>query len=362
MRNDEKFLELLQSLENDRYLFQNGILHSQKEFIDNIHRLRSFIPQICNDKIRDKVEKFVNSVIKHKNYKIYLEAENQKKKRLQKQKDCQQREQERLNRNSLRVINALEINNKISSAQNNEDLKNVIEFFLIKKNESDWLKMLNLNVLKKMKITKVIYEKKIEKLIHFTNVNNLESILEFGIIPRETLENDNIKFEHTDSERRENKKNCTSLSIEYPNFYMLSFKKRKHSAVYVILVLNAISILLNDTRKYYVYKNAASSNVQDWIEKLVEPRYFRNMFQDDFFYYKRNSCLPSYIPTDPQAEILVNGIIPSNDILEIHFETNDDYNTFISNVKNKEILNNFSCVVSDFYFASDRANINWDKR
>lgn len=58
MRNDEKFLELLQSLENDRYLFQNGILHSQKEFIDNIHRLRSFIPQICNDKIRDKVEKF----------------------------------------------------------------------------------------------------------------------------------------------------------------------------------------------------------------------------------------------------------------------------------------------------------------
>ena len=39
MRNDEKFLELLQSLENDRYLFQNGILHPQKEFIDNIHRL-----------------------------------------------------------------------------------------------------------------------------------------------------------------------------------------------------------------------------------------------------------------------------------------------------------------------------------
>lgn len=39
MRNDKKFLELLQSLENDRYLFQNGILHSQKEFIDNIHRL-----------------------------------------------------------------------------------------------------------------------------------------------------------------------------------------------------------------------------------------------------------------------------------------------------------------------------------
>lgn len=237
-----------------------------------------------------------------------MEAENQEKKRLQKQRDCQQREQERLNRNSLRVINALEINNKISSAQNHEDLKNVIEFFLIKKNESDWLKMLNLNVLKKMKITKVIYEKKIEKLIHFTNVNNLESILEFGIIPRETLENDNIKFEHTDSERRENKKNCTSLSIEYPNFYMLSSKKRKHSAVYVILVLNAIPILLNDTRKYYVYKNAASSNVQDWIEKLVEPRYFRNMFQDEFFLIGETLVFHLIFQQIPKPKYLLMGL------------------------------------------------------
>ena len=70
MTNEKIFLELLNSLENDKNLFLSGILHTEVEFLNNIHKLQKYIPYIQDSHIKGSVDKFVKSVINNKNYSI----------------------------------------------------------------------------------------------------------------------------------------------------------------------------------------------------------------------------------------------------------------------------------------------------
>ena len=94
MANEKIFIELLNSLENDKSLFLSGILHTEIEFLNNIHKLQKYIPYIEDTHIRDKVDKFVNSIVNSKNYSIILEAIEEEKIRRKKQEIARQRQLE----------------------------------------------------------------------------------------------------------------------------------------------------------------------------------------------------------------------------------------------------------------------------
>ena len=79
IKNEHVFIEFVNSLQNDRELFLKGILHSEIQFLSNIHKLRDYIPQIQDFFIKEKVEKFVKSVITSKNYKITINSLEQKR-------------------------------------------------------------------------------------------------------------------------------------------------------------------------------------------------------------------------------------------------------------------------------------------
>jgi hypothetical protein len=85
MKQQELFVELIKSLEKNKKLFLAGKLHSEEEFINNIHKLQKLLPRILNDELRRFVEVFVNSIIKSKNYKIYIEVEKERTIKTQKQ-------------------------------------------------------------------------------------------------------------------------------------------------------------------------------------------------------------------------------------------------------------------------------------
>ena len=74
MKDENIFIELLNSLENDKNLFLSGILHTEIEFLNNIQRLQKYIPYIQNTQIKEKVIKFVHSVINSKNYSIIIKT------------------------------------------------------------------------------------------------------------------------------------------------------------------------------------------------------------------------------------------------------------------------------------------------
>ena len=221
---------------------------------------------------------------------------------------------------------------------------------------------------RKVQIIKTFLSRKIQKLLHFTNVDNLESILTYGLQTRENMDKNGIISKISDYDRNDKRLDCTSLSIEYPNYQMLNYKRScSPESVFCILVFDAHKILLGDTKKYYVNVNAANNNAAWWLEKevLSESRYFEKMFAENILYkgkeYTRESIKVPFLTTHPQAEILLNGDIPVTDILEIHFANEQNYNHFSSVLKDKSILSKFKFVVSDFYF-KNRDDVKWEER
>ena len=372
MNNEKKFLELIKSLENDKKLFFAGILHSEKEFFDCVKKLQTYIPRIKDLKIKEKVENFVSSIINNKNYRITLETIDQKEKKqrdfeLFKQKLEEKKELEKQQK-IRRIQNITNAISNIKKSFREQDLEMAVDLWSeyereIYECDHNFYNFVSQNA----DLLNCLLKKKIKKLVHFTNIKNLESILKIGLLPRKELEDKNISFNYTDSQRYEGRKDCTSLSIEYPNYKMLKFKKDQYNDIYAILVLNATSILLNKYKKYYLYINAANTNATYWLtlEELTKNRYFSEMFkskvEDKKNIYERNEKLPSYITTHPQAEILFNGPISPSNILEVHFENSRDYDSFmnICNIDKSSLDIDF--IVSDFYF-KNREEIEGEER
>ena len=216
----------------------------------------------------------------------------------------------------------------------------------------------------KIKIAQFLKYRRIEKLVHFTNIENLASILKIGLLPRKTLEEQNINFVYSDESRIEGRKDCICLSVEYPNNKML-FKKYNTIGEYVVLILNAKPILLNDDKKYYLFINAASVPNSLKSDKLTAPIYFENMFQKQVGWGKpdRDEKLPSFVPTCEQAEILLQGSVDINDIQEVHFRNEKDYNDFINSCKDKELIETFlpKFKINKYYFGK-REDVEWEQR
>ena len=380
MTNEKIFLELLNSLENDKNLFLSGILHTEVEFLNNIHKLQKYIPHIQDSQIKEKVDKFVNSVINSKNYSIILKTIKEDKIRKEKQEIAKQKrleaerkslalKQQLMYKQQQKLQETLNIISDINIALNHKELKTALTLY---KNNYDNIALYNYNFLttmsSKMEIIEFVLKRKIKKLIHFTNIQNLQSILNLGILPRNVLNEKNIVYKYTDEKRFDGRPDCTCLSIEYPNFRMLHYKKYNSVNRYAMIVLDAESILSNDAKKYYVYINAANSNAtyQLTSDKLTSPRYLKNMFlpsvSDAKYTYEREDTDPDFITTNPQAEILINGSIETKDILEVHFSNSDDFNLFKKSCTSEQILNEYKFLVSDFYFKEDRELVKWEER
>lgn len=369
MKNEKKFKELIDSLKNYRNLFFSGSLHNEKEFIEIVHKIQNYIPLVEDQHEKEYMTNFVNSIKKHKNYDIALRTIKQAEIR---QKEYQEYEKERLRKIKEEKLARLQkgkelsdVVSNIKSSLENKNLNKVIELYEkyysdLQTFKYDYFSFLRMNI----QIIKCLNRRKIRKLIHFTNIENLESILNYGLLPRKILEDRNISFKFTDADRHDHRKDCTSLSIEYPNFKMLYLKKKQYNDNFIVIVLDAISILLNEYKKYYLYINAANKNAQYWLQKeeLADPKYFDKMFMESVIDIKRDCNIPDYITTDPQAEILYNGPISIKDILEIHFNDTESYNNFLKNNYNKPILNNIRFINSNFYFKENLENIEWEIR
>lgn len=381
MHNEKLFIEFIDSLKHDRDLFLSGNLHNKEtELLNNINKLQKYLPSIQDYYIKEKVDDFIKSVINSKNYLITKRYREETEILKEKQEIASQkrREEERkefekkrqLIRQDIILQEKLSsIISEIQNAINNKDLETAYNLF---KNYSNDILNHNLNyymdIFQKIDIMEVLVNRKIKKLIHFTNIQNLESILNLGIIPRDILNERHIEYRFTDDDRRDGRPDCTCLSVEYPNTQMLYNKKYNSTDIYVVIVLDAISILLNDIKKYYVYINAANSNAAYQLknDNLTEIEHLKRMFnvrvKDKKRIYEREDKYPDFLTTHPQAEILVNGIIDDKDILEIHFSNIDDFNLFKNNCKDKQLLNEYKFIVSDFYFKEDRELVQWEER
>ena len=202
-------------------------------------------------------------------------------------------------------------------------------------------------------ILKIIENRKIKFLIHFTNIYNLNNILNEGILPINSIQH---SYEHNDELRLDKMHDCVSLSVEHPNEKM--FYKcicETHQYAFCVIRLNAKETLVyTRNKKYFFDTNAANSKFNGIRHTLSKPVDFENMFI--------GSNSKPYLPYDVQAEILFEGTIPIECIDKIyvknekHLEWLKDVLGEINYKKNRERI-----AIKDRYFHS-RSYVYWRNR
>lgn len=195
------------------------------------------------------------------------------------------------------------------------------------------------------KVLEFLRERKIRKLMHFTQLYNLDSILKEGLLPINELESSNHRFVRNDNLRLDGLNDCTCVSIEYPNVRLLErFSQMIPGSKWVIIVLDA-NLLCNHKNHYSKY-NAGSNEMRNVVKGSIYADDFRDLYAESFSVNlssgircctRRNIVEYSYLPTSEQAEILIEGKISVGDIRAIYFQNREDKDLFFEKSKHRSI-------------------------
>lgn len=197
---------------------------------------------------------------------------------------------------------------------------------------------------------KILEQKNIEYLFHFTRAVNLENILKYGLLPKSVLREEDIFSVFNDGYRYDKCENAVCTSIEFPNYKMFyALRQENPEDDWAVLMLDAQ--ILCDFDCAFCSENAGSANMYQTDIKIRKGvKAFLKLFDEQAGCCSRNEMnLPSYYPTNPQAEVLVFSNIPVEYIKCVYFfnyETLKKYRHLFSN-KNK-------CQVNKDYFYGRR--------
>ena len=173
-------------------------------------------------------------------------------------------------------------------------------------------------------LKKILANRRIRYLIHFTDAKNITSIRENGILSVEQLEKRKITYKHNDEYRKDNEPDYISLSISGMNQYVYrSFRYSNQSIEHGVAVVIDAEMLYRELGTHRIYCNTNAATAE--ANKGASIDDFNAMFADIVEYttltggerkidrHKENRA--SYETTDIQAEILWNRCVPAEYIL-----------------------------------------------
>ena len=169
----------------------------------------------------------------------------------------------------------------------------------------------------KLEIINILKNRNITKLIHFTDVRNMPSILEHGILPPKRLKEDGIEPHSNDPNRFDNQLEGISVSIMKRNQHVLKKFHNRDPRQWVEIEINPDVAVTKNCLFYQT--NASNGKYKDVNEEyLRSSKAFASIFDEQVITkgktYKRDNK-KSYEPTDEQAEIIVRWKIPKRKIL-----------------------------------------------
>lgn len=217
----------------------------------------------------------------------------------------------------------------------------------------------------------------IKWLVHFTHIQNVDSILEHGIMPRrETEQLDRTldkerDFIFPDSSRADGK-NASCLSIMFPNNKMLWHKRQQYPDTDWVFLLLKPDVLWECDCAFYP-TNAASNGLRHQpVESFKTAAAFEAMFASEIIEETANGSQPiirdpflkPYLPTDVQAEVLVFNTIAPSYIIEFyyHWDLGDVAEQAASDYPNIAIFPNAEWVANktQHVFYGFRNEVNWE--
>jgi hypothetical protein len=158
-------------------------------------------------------------------------------------------------------------------------------------------------------------ERNIVFLYHFTRCSNIRSILRYGLVPRLHFAEFGIDAEVTDEKRIDGYDESVCVSVAHPNYKMFFRRRggaRKYDHEWAVVQIDR-SVLWNYPCAFCRH-NASDSRVLRILEHnpqdLMTYEAFESLFSERLGGKSRSfRSLKSSEPTDPQAEILVFGVI-----------------------------------------------------
>lgn len=178
-----------------------------------------------------------------------------------------------------------------------------------------------LQIIHKDLISEDIERRSIKNLIHFTATSNINSILQNGIMSKDTLTHQGMSHTHNDEMRLEGLLNSISLSIEFPNYSMFS-KYRLYDNPKDMAVIQIDPKVLLDKDCAFYHTNAASVDFHGIpLQELKKYESWSSMFSELYKGINRTElCIPPNYTTHPQAEVLCFDRIEPEYIKCITFE------------------------------------------
>lgn len=155
----------------------------------------------------------------------------------------------------------------------------------------------------KKEIESFAKELDIPYLLHFTHIDNLQSILENGLFSRDKVDKMGAGIITNDDGRYDGRRSTISLSIAHPNDRMFS-KYREMDEEWCVLALRRK--LLWELDCLFFKHNAADGRISRvGNEELSSIEAFKAMFEElEELDSREDQCLEPYDPTDKQAEVL----------------------------------------------------------
>lgn len=161
--------------------------------------------------------------------------------------------------------------------------------------------------LKKLRMV-FLKNRDIQRLVHFTKLSNLESILQNGFLSRDFLELLSYDYSYSDDVRLDNKLDYISSSITFPNYKMFYPKRMEDTSIkWVVLSLDS-EVLVNRFDAEFYRMNAASS---DFSKCRFNPC-SNEALADMFYPQDRDLDLPVNYTTNPQAEVMIKDTISAS--------------------------------------------------
>ena len=174
--------------------------------------------------------------------------------------------------------------------------------------------------------------RQIDRLVHFTRLENLAGIFAHGLLPRSVLEKRRGQAIFNDGYRADHRKDAVCLSVCFPNYKML-YKLRQADQNATWAVLQIRPDVLWELDCAFCWANAACSTISNLPPAILRaPSSLERMFADrcEVSDISRMQCdiLDSY-PTNPQAEVLVFSGVPLSQIVAVYFQDDRGRSRFL---------------------------------
>ncbi|HNY94052.1 MAG TPA: hypothetical protein PKX80_05375 [Flexilinea sp.] len=210
-----------------------------------------------------------------------------------------------------------------------------------------------------------IKSRKIQFLTHFTRLENLASILTYGLLPPNQLKSEGrTRFVRFNPPYLPGYwQNAISFNISFPNYRLFYNLQEQRGYDWVVLLFD-INILLSQPFYYFIYPAANLIHTPIFATeispKLQTFEAFEELFQDTENVRRAFLQIPDCYPTHPQSEVLTFQPVSVNALLEVHFYNDYKFNQwFMQNTALAMTMDKNIWQVSLEFFSPRCDYLNW---